>query len=414
MTLAWEPIDDAITERLHEEATLAELLRLECGVLSASHKASVGSVLVRELYRLTGGAALRERALAGDLAPLRTACRDPGPGASPELHHARAIFWGKVARSLNQASGTAGDDLSNTMEARILEQTAWFCLWTRPDYVRAVAKRIGAPVDDRAIESLVLAPLTALVREAREAHATRDPRGTTALEILRRFDACARHAGLERAALSRVSATVDRESYAIVDDALSALRDAMVDARAADGGVGLAPQHMRELAAIWLWTGRSEHVEAFFVEQVTPISWQLTREDDMFKLRQVLAPALDVLFSLEARILRDPMTHVARAAGCAEVLLFWASAGDSKDYAALVERALAVCPSHRNARQSMAHVLCERAKARLGAATVQNARHALREATMLHERARGLFPMGRGVDETASQIEAAKLRWGIK
>ena len=186
-----------------------------------------------------------------------------------------------------------------------------------------------------------------------------------------------------------------------------------LDARAADGGIALAPRHMRELAEIWLWTGRSEHVEAFFVEQVTPISWQLTREDDMFKLRQVLAPALDVLFSLEARILRDPMTHVARAAGCAEVLLFWASAGDSKDYSTFVERALAVCPSHRNARQSMAHVLCERAKARLGAANAHNARHAIREATMLHERARGLFPMGRSVDETATQIDAAKLRWGI-
>lgn len=428
MSADWRDEDEVFHQRLGEERALRTLFERFAapGATLERHDPSRGSVLVRELSRATGSALpveLAERLARGREESPRLA---PPAGWSPLLVHASAVFWGRVAASWEALIERAPegpeparraivdpDPRERALESSLREALAWLALGEHPSFFSESARRVGSP--EVPIDALVLGPITRQVAKARAGVATRSAVGSLGLEVLARLDDAVRRGRMPEELIRKVVERIDGDVYAVVEESLRSVADSLEAARAKDHGLSDGERHMREIAELWVWSGRSIHVETFLLREFTPIGWQFTRSGDHHATRRVLGPAIELVLSLERRILRDPMGQMAHAAGCAEVLLFWASADDAPGaYARFVERALAVCPSHRNARLQMAGLLCSYADAKVEGAHRLNARSNLQEAAALHERARGLFPSARALETTEEKLRAARARWGIE
>lgn len=413
----WRAADEALYERLREERLLRALFgRFAApGAPQLGTGAGRGSVLVRSLAAHAGkpvadmedglaDALLAEPDSGGRLAP---------PSSWPALLvHSAAVFWGRVAASWEPFVEDGGSR-ERYLETKVREQLAWFALTAHPSFFSDSARRVGSA--EVPLDALVFRPVTSLTTAARAGIPTKSVLGAVSLEALARIDSASRRARFPEELLQKITDRIDRENYAIVDEALAALADSLKAARAIDNGLADGEKHMHELAALWRWSGRSIHAETFFLREMTPIGWHFARAGDSHATRRVFGPAIELLFSLEARILRDPMGQLTHAAGCAEVLLFWASADESPGaYSRFVHRAHAVCPSHRNGRLQVAGLLCAQADAKLDGINRLNARASVQEASALHERARGLFPTSNSVAATEKKLEAARTRWGIE
>src|SRR5262249_12691867 len=158
------------------------------------------------------------------------------------------------------------------------------------------------------------------------------------------------------------------------------------------------------IADAWAWCERDEAVERFCVDQVTPIAWESYRESAWGPIRELLGPCEALFDSLEARHLARP-GEFAYAAKCAQVLVFRSEAEtDRAREWALAERALKVCPSHRNGRLVMAHLLADSAISMLNRSTLFTGRSDVYQATVLVERAEGLFPQSKRTQEARAKL----------
>jgi hypothetical protein len=100
------------------------------------------------------------------------------------------------------------------------------------------------------------------------------------------------------------------------------------------------------------------------------------------------------------------------SAHVAQMLMFRSDTTEQHDEIALLERAVRVCPAHRNSRNSLAHYLCERAKQRLSGANVFSARTDILEAVRLVDRAEAVFDQSKRIPELRAAIDEAKKRFG--
>lgn len=425
----WRSADELVFTRLKEQRALQALWALEAvpGQPWVGGKGVRGARLIRELSQELQAADAVQRALQGFAQDLSALLAGPFLGRPASLRHAAAVFAGKVAdswesRLRSSAAAEASADERAQLEGawerwlsnRIREQSLWLSLAKEKEYFEQIAKRLGLAKAELSVAERIHAPMVTLTLKAADEQVRQSHFGTLCFGALARLDDAVRRQQLPSDVVQAFCEQLDQRVYRVIDQSLESLRDAFTEARAADAGVGAAEELSAKLRALWLWTGRSMHVEVFALEQLSPVAWHLSRAKDMPRLRRILAPSIELLFSMEARILREPVELLARAAICAEMLLFWAGVEQPPgEYTALVERALRVCPGHRNARQAMAQILCERAKTRLNFANAANHRNCIQEAAKLLEDARGLFPSCRNVEETTLKVAEAKRQWGI-
>jgi hypothetical protein len=198
-----------------------------------------------------------------------------------------------------------------------------------------------------------------------------------------------------------------------VDHALEPLEDAFVEARLASDPVRAALAPLGTAARIWRWAGHEVEVERFVVEKLESFGWDPYRGSRWSELRQLIDPCLPLLESLERRMLALPSEHLPHRAKCAQVLVFRAEADmDPAREWAWAERALAVCPPHRNARLVLAHLCCDRAIRLVDRTSFLTVARDLAEARALVARARELFPQGRRMAEAEARLARAEQDWG--
>ena len=418
---AWRDADEALLLRLTDERAVERLWRLEAPPSAAALPARA-AVLAREVRRLPGGADAVERAAAGDATPLAEQLRSSMASWTAALKHAAAIYFERLALELERAlpkSGRASAALSSSAhEATLRRVAAWIALADDGTFVREIASRVAdgavpAAALDGLAEAAVDRALTELGGRALGAATDLGARGAAALHALGRIREACKLAGASGATTKRVVALAERASARAVDEALAPLADELREAQARGATAAELAASMSRVRAVWEWSGHDEAVERFALDQVTDPAWEIYRRVAWAELRALLAPCEPLYESMEARILARP-SELAYAASCAQTLVFRSELETDREREwAFAERALRLCPTHRNGRLVMADLLSARALALLSRTTAPSARRDVAEATELLARAEAAFAGRARTKEAQGRLDDTKRRWGI-
>ena len=410
MSPVWRQEDAALLERLEDEVLLGRLWQAEAPNAEPPPARAAG--MLGLLRKLPGGTAAVAAARRGELADLHRLLKPPRlEGRPPELLHHLALYFGRVADALGAASPDAA------VEAWIQAMAAWLALGQEKRYLRALAAAAASgavrdPDLDRAAESAPLAPLTELGRQAREGARERTGAARSALRALGRVaEACA-IAGCAPEAVKAVVRRAESLRASAVEEALAPLLEAMTEASVQGSLVESGPELLGHVAGVWRWADEDEDVERFAVEQTTPIAWEVYRASRWPELRRLLDPIEPLVDRLARRIESDP-SKIAYAAPCAQVFVFRSEAHPSADQQlALAERSLKLCPTHRNGRLILAHLLCDLAVRRLdGPGFLMSPDECSRAAAQI-ERAEALYPASKALEGAKAKLEEAKRRAG--
>ncbi len=189
----------------------------------------------------------------------------------------------------------------------------------------------------------------------------------------------------------------ERQSYLVLR------RDALL----AEG-----PAIFARVQAIWTWSEHDEQVERFAVDEATAIGWSAYRATGWDPLRALVAPLAPLVDRMADRCEADPRKHLAYAAKCAQFLVFRGEC-ETVDAArwTLIERALRICPTHRNARVVACNFLCDRAEVLLGAGALFQA-SAVIAAEQAIARAESLHPQGRRLEAARKRLLEVRMMRG--
>ena len=380
--LAFRPADTALLQRLEDEQLTERLWRWHMGKAAAGktppHPRAAG--LVHLLRALPGGDAAVGAALSGELRPLAHALQPKSVRAfPPALHHHAALYFAKVADALE------AEHPKSALFFRTQSLASWLALAEEQSYLRGLAEAIvaGALPEvevHRAADDAPFEPIDALGKRAMAGARELDVPSAMAMAALAEVkEACAiaacdgaspappgrgPHQGEKVAAAATSRASLRRG--AAIETALAPIEGALDEASAQEE-TGKGDARLPILARVldvWRWSGQDEAVERFAVDRAQPVGWNIYRAGRWEDLRRLLAVTAPLVDSLATRIERTK--NLAYAAGCAEMLVFQAQTEEGlHEQTQTAERALRVCPSHRNARVILADYLCEAAIRRL-------------------------------------------------
>lgn len=402
----WRPEDDALLGRLEDEVVVERLFRHHVGALAQHtlpHPRAAG--LVAAARALEGGEAAVASALAGDVAPFaRLVEAAPLRDRPPAMLHHIALYYGKVARSLESV---APDAAANAWMRAL---AAWLALGEERTYLARLEEAILADTKknkDRGSAALIQperVPLEMLAELGKRAESTsRDlaPPGRAALLALSWVGEAARIAGASGAATRRAQQDAERRRNAALDAALSVVGEALdeshVQGRLSTDG---RPILMRALQ-VWTWSGQDEAVEQFVVDRLSTIGWELYRARAWDALRHAFEPFRPLIEHFALRIEQDP-SKIAFAAPCAQMFVFLTDIEPIfTRKLELAERAVRICPSHRNGRLNLASLLCDQAVASMGQMVVFASRAELERVEKTLQRAESLYPQ-------STELPAAK------
>lgn len=449
--MPFRPEDEALVARLEEEALYARLLRAHAGP-SAPRSPHRAAGLLHELRAVPG--AREAFALAaqdpeassgvpprGALDGLTALMRAPSfAGYSPALLHHLGLHFARVAgcrerdaaheeHEEREERGESEARALGPVEAWELSLSAFFALSRCPEYLAdLVSRALGPPkpgaaeahADDvaRLARELPLQHVAQLGARALAGARGRDGRARLALMALARAESAARRAGLSEAERAVVVARCAAAHARAIEQALEPVAQALDDAALTNELTTRGIEALQGLVDVWEFSGQDEAVERFFVERAEPVCWELQRRREWDKFARLLGPdagpvgvparahTFRLVESLIARVTRD-RSRVAYAAACAQFLVFYTNAASTLErQIAIAERAVAVCPSHRNGRAVLASFLCQ--KARRKVETLVTSSSELAEAEALVERARSLFPTAREIEETTALVRARR------
>jgi hypothetical protein len=420
--LPWRPEDEALATRLEDEALYAAVWRSHAGQ-GAPEPAPRAAGLVHGLREL-GGAKQAFAMAANGTGRLDavTSMMTPASfaGYPPPLLHHLALHFARVAA----AREADPDERARALVSWEISLAAFVGLAGHRGYVEAFVKdalgsRAKAADVERLARTLPFELLEKLgeraVRGAREL--SND--AVLALEALGRVSRAAERSGAPVDLVSRAVTRAEALRARAVDEALEPVAQALDDATVENELTTRGIAALKRLVPIWEATQRDEAVERFFVERAEPVCWEIQRRKEWEKFETLLgtdprlgAPlARDATFrmveSLIARVSAD-RSKVAYAAACAQFLVFYSNVVGTLDrQIAVAERALAVCPSHRNGRAVLASFLCQKARRTLDVLLVTEA--VVNEASALVARARELFPAAKEVEETEALLARKKV-----
>ena len=434
----WRDEDEVLLQRLEDETVVEALFAVLVSLPEPSFASAAGmgtsfrdrepralrlgghlhpraAGLVAELRRLDGGAAVVSAAATdGDFA--RVAHFVDGlalPGCPPELLHHLALFHAKAATALEQ---TAPERAAGLWERSL---AAWLALSEERSYLARLESSVlgdKADKEGRARASDVgippeRVPLELVGEMARRADATaRDlgPAGRAALLALTRTNEAARIAGASPEAARRVRAEAERRRNAAIEAALAVIGEGLDEANVRGELASSGRTLLLRAIPVWSWTSHDESVEHFVVDRIDKIGWELYRARSWDALRYLLDPFRPMFDSLAARIERD-LSQIAYAAGCAQMFVFLAEVDTHLPRRLeMAERAVQICPTHRNGRIVLASALCDEAMNAMRAMVVFAKKNELDRVQSLLERAESLFPETRELPEAKGMLERVK------
>lgn len=410
--MAWRAEDEALLERLEDEALLAQVFEHHVGRAIAQSRTAGpharGAGLIAAARKEPGGDAAVARARAGEVVALvRFLEAPPLRERRAELLHHLALHHALVARTLE---GVAPEAAAN---AWMRSLAAWLALGEERAYLLALTdailgdeKKAGARIPPERVPLEVIADVG---KRAESTARNLAPSGRAALLALAWIDEAARIAGVGDDTKKAAHREAERRRNAAVEAALSAVNEAFEDAKArgtlSREGRGVLVRALE----IWAWSAHDEAVEHFAVDRLGTVGWELYRARDWDALRDLLDPFRGLIDHLATRIERDP-SRIAYAAACAEMYVFLSDVDRSRaqklEYA---ERSVSVCPTHRNGRLTLAALLCDDAMAIMrGSMSVIARRADLERVEALIARAEKLYPQTSDLPEAKAMLDKVK------
>lgn len=416
----WRAEDEELLQRLEDETVAFELFaslvssyaaqntpELPAAALAGRlHPRAAG--LIAELRKCPSGAAAVAAAMTGDTARLAHLVDSLDlKNCAPELLHHLAVFQAKVAMALE----VSAPELAASAWGRSL--AAWLALGEERSYLVGLEELVlGNSALRSRSEEQVTSPAIDLISEiARRADASaRDlaPAGRAALLALTRTDEAARIAGASPSPARRVRMEAERRRTAAIDAALAVIADGLEEANVRGELASSGRMLLLRATSVWTWTSNDEAVEHFVVEWIDKIGWELYRARRMDVLRDLLDPFRPMFESLASRIERDP-SKIAYAAACAQMFVFLAETEHHMPRKLEVaERAVKICPTHRNGRLVLASVLCDEAINTMQSMVVFAKRSELERVHNVLERAESLHPQTSGLPDAKQMLERVK------
>jgi hypothetical protein len=401
----WRQEDDALLARLADEVAFERLVHAQMG-----NHAPVpwhASGLCAAVRSMPGGAEALDAARAGNVTALIERL-DPARhlNGSPELLHHLALHHARLA------------DVSGDAEAHVRSMVAWLALAREERYLRELgAAVVGGALPraelDRTLAEVPLWPVDETGERARSGARDLAAIAKQALVVLRRVpDAC--HVACVSMELeARITQRANAHVAAAIEDAITPILTAIAETTArgeptAREGAAL----MQRFVAVWQWSGEDESVEHAAVDECTPLGWAHCRQSRWGDLGILIEPIWPLIDSLARRIEADP-SKIAYAARCAQMLVFKADVARTEaDTTAIAERALRICPSHRNTRLTLAHSLCEQALRFLPGARAPT-HQGVATAEAMIKRAESLYPSSGRLPEAQKRLAEAKKLLGI-
>lgn len=369
--------------------------------------------IVAEVRKLAGGTEAVRAALDGDTVGLaKFIDRVPPRQMSPELLHHLALFHGRAAGALER---TAPALAANSW---VWSLASWLALAEERAYLsrleEAVLGKGASSKSDLASaippERVPLELVAELGRRAEAAARDLAPSGTAALVALSKAGDAARIAGIAPDAERALRIEASRRRNGAIEAALSSIADALDEANVQGALTTTGRTIIVRAVAVWTWTGHDEAVEHFVVGQLDRIGWELYRARDWTSLRYTLDPFKPMIENLAGRVEKDP-SQLAYAAGCAQMYVFMVDTEPNPaTKLALAERAVRVCPTHRNGRVVLASMLCDRAIDLLRQMMIVKRSAHVDEAQAMIERAEKLYPQTRELDEAKKKLAEVKTK----
>ena len=398
MPPVWRDEDEALLTRLTDGIVFERLFRHQAG--PDARPPSRGAGLCAALRRLPGGHEAVEAARTGKLEPLLDLlepARQINP--PPELLHHLALHHARLA-----------DTTAASTDAFVRSITAWLALGREGRYLKGLGEAVtGGALPrqdlDRALTDAPLWPIGELGERARAGARDLTADAQRALFALGRVPEAARIARAPDALAERATRRACSLVAVAVEEALAPVLAAFIEATTkGDPSAVEGAALLGRFVAVWRWTGEDESVEHAAIEQATPLAWAHYRASRWDDLRTLIAPVAPLVDSLARRIEDDP-SKLAYAARAAQMLVFRSDVvRTEQETLVLLDRAIAICPTHRNARLMKANTFCDQALRLLPGARAPTRAD--------HDKAAGLIERAEQIYAGATRLPEAKKRLG--
>lgn len=412
---SWRAEDEWLLRRLEDESIASALYAFMIG---SSDQPPTGSWLhpraggfIAELRNVSGGFEAVTAAVQGDLAFLaRFVDQLEMKDCPAELIHHLALIQAKVASAFEERA------FEDAARAWVRALAAWLVLAEQRTYLaRLTAAVVGDGVGSKGRAEVDLSPeigaleLLGLIAQRAEREA-RDLgiAGRAALLALARTDEAARLAQASAETTRHVRAVAERRRNAAIEAALAVIEDALDEANVRGELATSGRAMLLRAVAVWEWTSRDEVVEHFVVGRIEKIGWELHRTRSWDALAHLLEPFQPIVESLASRIERDP-SQIAYSAAVAQMFVFASQATRLPSIRIEhAERAIRICPTHRNGRVVLASLLCDQAMNAMSKMIVFVRQADLVRVEALLARAEALDPMASGLVDARALLARVK------
>lgn len=408
----WRAEDDALLGRLEDELVLTRLFHHHVGTLAEHnplHARAAG--LIGAVRALPGGEQAVRAALDNDVTKLARLIEAPPMRARPpELLHHVALYYGRVASVLE---GAFPDAAANGWMRSL---AAWLALGEERTYLARLEDAILGDARKAKDKTGVLIPPERVPLEIvadlgkRAENSARDlaPAGRAALLALSWVGEAGRIGGVPDDVTRRALAAAERWRNAALDAALAVIGEALDEANVRGELTTVGRPILVRALGVWVWSGNDEAVEQFVIDRLSTIGWELYRARAWDALRNMFEPFRPLIDHMARRIESDP-TKIAFAAPCAQMFVFLTDIEQNLVRKhELAERAVRLCPSHRNGRLNLASLLVDQALASMRQMVLFARKEEIERVEALLSRAESLYPQSSELPEAKAMLERVK------
>jgi len=334
----------------------------------------------------------------------------PDPSTlTPELAHHLALIWTRIG---NACARSANPEVrARTAKAHLRAIAMWLWLSDEATYLSSLATAvIGSGLRPLEVSNAAREAGFELIHQlgdmARAGARDLSTESQLAASVLSRVAEACEMAACSDATRDTALSRAERERNGAVEDAVGRVEDSLEEATNREAPVEELVALLFDAVAVWRWADHDVHVERFLVRVITSTLWDHYRAKRWDSIRALLRPLEGPMESLARRCEGD-RAHLAYAAPCAQMLVFEAEVCRTFDQQlAIVERAIRICPTHRNALLICADLLVDRGLRRLETARPWETGDALMDAERDIRRANELFPQLKRLEDAKRRLAA--------
>jgi hypothetical protein len=217
-----------------------------------------------------------------------------------------------------------------------------------------------------------------------------------------------RIAGVPADVTRRAEQAAERRRNAALDAALAVIGEALDEANVRGELTTTGRAILMRAMQVWVWSGNDELVEQFVIDRLATVGWELYRARSWDALRFTFDPFRPMIDHMARRIENDP-SKIAFAAPCAQMFVFLTDIEPVPfRKLELAERAVRLCPSHRNGRLNLASLLIDDALATMRQMVLFARKAELDRVEALLNRAESLYPQSTELPEAKAMLERVK------